>query len=109
MEVKDITSERAKRWERDYMESNLNKWMPTEEVVIDEITNSGSHFIVMKFPFQQIISESAIYSTLNVVSAKLLDIIGKQPNGDVIYDFQPFHPLRRPPRRSAKASTADYS
>ena len=76
MEIKSSSSEWAKRWTRDSMESNLNKWMSYKEVVIKDITHSGSHFIVMKFPLQQIVSENAVNQTLNKVSNCVSDIIG---------------------------------
>ena len=77
MEIKDISLEWAKRWGRDSMDSNLTEWMSTKEVVIREIIPSGSNFIVMKFPLQQIISENSIDSTLNIVSDMVLDVIGE--------------------------------
>ena len=77
MEIKSFSLEWAKRWERDSMESNLNIWMSNKEAIIKDITHSGSNFIVMKFPLQQIISENAIDSTLNIVSDMVLDVIGE--------------------------------
>lgn len=56
MEIKPEDSSWAKRWQRDAMEDNLNKWMIDSRQVIDDITRLGNHFIVMKFPMTDLLN-----------------------------------------------------
>lgn len=76
MEIKPNSSEWAKRWNRDSMESSLNKWMSETDSIIHEVTSSGSDFIIMKFPIQEIISENTLNRTLNIVSKCVSDVSG---------------------------------
>lgn len=76
IEVKSKSSGWAKRWNRDSMEENLSKWMYNDNKVITDITKSGSHFITMKFPMQEILSESSIDNLLQRVNDYVFDISG---------------------------------
>ncbi|MDE6560947.1 MAG: hypothetical protein K2K75_06185 [Muribaculaceae bacterium] len=76
MEIKTKGSSWAKRWKRDSMEENLNKWMIDSREVIDETTRLGNHFIVMKFPISDLLSDISIGKVLNKISGHIKEIAG---------------------------------
>ena len=76
MEIKDKNSSWAKRWQRDSMEDNLNRWMVDHGNVIDDITKSGNHFVVMKFPIQELLTDISISKVLEKVNNHIHDLTG---------------------------------
>lgn len=77
MEIKSNDSSWAKRWKRDTMEYNLNKWMIDSRTIIDDITKQGNHFIVMKFSLTDLLSDTSIYNVLCKISEHLQELTGK--------------------------------
>lgn len=71
MEIRTKDSQWAKRWNRDTMESNLNKWMLDTRSVIEDVTRQGNNFIVMKFPLERLLGEKAIHHVLNEIDAEV--------------------------------------
>ncbi|MDE6479573.1 MAG: hypothetical protein K2L45_04825 [Muribaculaceae bacterium] len=78
MEVKTKEAPWAKRWKRDSMEENLTKWMIDSREVIDDTTNRGNHFIVMKFPISDLLNDISIEKVLNNISLHIKKITGIQ-------------------------------
>ena len=76
MEIKDRKSPWAKRWQRDKMEENLNKWMVNSHSVIDDTTRHGNHFIVMKFLTSQLLNDAAIGNVLSSINNKVFELTG---------------------------------
>lgn len=77
MEIKSKDSQWAKRWNRDTMEGNLNKWMLDTRSVIEDITRQGNNFIVMKFSLARLLGEKAtghVLSEIDTVVSKATDI-----------------------------------
>lgn len=77
MEIKPSGSSWAKRWNRDKMEENLNKWMVDSRSVIDDTTKQGNRFIVMKFPTTQLLNDVAIGNVLSVVNERVQELTGE--------------------------------
>lgn len=77
MEIKPNDSSWAKRWKRDTMEHNLNRWMIDSRTIIDDTTQQGNHFIVMKFSLTELLSDISIYNVLCKISQHLQELIGK--------------------------------
>lgn len=76
VEVKLKTQEWAKRWSRDTMEGNLNKWMVKTASLISDTTKSGSYFIVKKFALKDIISEQSVLKALQTLNENIKEITG---------------------------------
>lgn len=76
MEIKPSDSSWAKRWNRDKMEENLNKWMVDSRDVIADTTRQGNHFIVMKFPTSQLLNDIAVGKVLTAISEKVEELTG---------------------------------
>lgn len=78
MEIKSKDTYWAKRWKRNAMEENLNKWMIDSREVIENTTQLGNHFIVMKFPISDLLNDISIGNVLNNVSEHIQKIAGIQ-------------------------------
>ncbi len=77
MEIKPNKSSWAKRWQRDTMEENLNKWMSDSRTTIDDMTREGNHFIVMKFSLMDLLSDASIGNVLDKISQHVEELSGK--------------------------------
>lgn len=76
MEVKSRKSSWAKRWQRDKMEENLNKWMMDCRNVIDDTTRQGNHFIVMKFPIIELLNDISISKVVDKIDSHVQSLTG---------------------------------
>lgn len=74
MEIKSKDQTWAKRWKRNAMEENLNKWMVDSREIIDDTTRVGNHFIVMKFPISDLLNEISIGKVLNKINEHIQKI-----------------------------------
>jgi len=66
----------GKAMQRDSMEDNLNKWMDNTCDVIDDVTKSGNHFIVMKLSTIDLLSDTAISDVLHKVNYYIQELAG---------------------------------
>lgn len=76
MEIKNRNSSWAKRWRRDAMEDNLNRWMVDSSNVIDDVTMSGNHFIVMKFPIYELLADISISKVVDKINSHVQSLTG---------------------------------
>lgn len=76
MEIKDRKSSWAKRWQRDTMDENLNKWMVDSRDVIDDTTRQGNQFIVMKFPVYELLSDIFISKVVDKINTHIQNLTG---------------------------------
>lgn len=76
MEVKNSNSSWAKRWRRDAMEDNLNRWMVDSSNVIDDVTKSGNLFIVMKFPIIELLTDTSISNVVDKINSHVQSLTG---------------------------------
>ncbi len=75
MELKQ-RGEWAKRWNRNSMESSLERWLNNDQDTISEKTEAGNDFIVMKFKLSELVTEDKIHLVLSKMSRKIEDITG---------------------------------
>ena len=78
MEFKPSNSSWAKRWNRDTMEFNLNKWMKDSQTIINDRTKQGNHFIVMKFSLTSLLTEKSIEKVLSEINQYVESITEKK-------------------------------
>ncbi len=76
MEIARKGTEWTKRWERNYMESSLEKWLNDDRDTISDKTESGNDFIIMKFKLSELVTKENIDYVLNNVCNKIRNITG---------------------------------
>ena len=58
------------------MEDNLNRWMVDSSNVIDDVTMSGNHFIVMKFPIYELLTDISISKVVDKINSHVQSLTG---------------------------------
>lgn len=70
MEIKQA-GEWAKRWNRNSMESSLEKWLNDDRDTIADKTKAGNDFIVMKFKLSELVTKDKINLVLDRIRNKV--------------------------------------
>lgn len=64
----------TERWERDYMESSIEKWLNDDRDTISDKTEADNDFIVMKFKLSELVTKEGIDNVLNKIRSDVKNI-----------------------------------
>lgn len=79
-ELKGIGTDWAKRWNREDMNKNLNKWITDDNYIIDDKTSAGNHFVVMKYPICRLLSKDLIDNVIAEVNKHIQELTNNTVN-----------------------------